>query len=204
MLAWDVGAHGVGHAARNIVLSIMIHRLESVFRQQKTITIRFVVRRRRDSSKRSIVAAGILDIVGGAGRKSLPRINAWRWQFSPEIVLHNCGSGGGWYETSEKAEKNQKAGAWKEAARRIYPECDGEFVNNGSPAIHSSSLTGNASCSQHYPADELPCPPKPEGVSTLSETHLASAEKYAQCLKHERKRNSDNVSCQAESERKSL
>ena len=68
-----VAAHGVGRVERNIVARIMIPSQGSVYRALKIIITPSAVRRRRDSRKRSIVVAGILDIVPGDGK----RRNLW-------------------------------------------------------------------------------------------------------------------------------
>ena len=68
-----VAAHGVGRVERNIVARIMIPSQGSVYRALKIITTPSAVRRRQDLRKRSIVVAGILDIVPGDGKRS----NLW-------------------------------------------------------------------------------------------------------------------------------
>ncbi len=64
----DVVAHGAGHVERSTVLHITTLFQGRASRPRRTITIRFAVRRRGDSNRRSIVVVAIQDIVGDGGK----------------------------------------------------------------------------------------------------------------------------------------
>jgi hypothetical protein len=59
-LAWAAAELGVGPVERSIALPIRIRRLVSVSRMRRIIMIPFAVRRKLDSSRRTIVAGGIV------------------------------------------------------------------------------------------------------------------------------------------------
>ena len=61
-------AHGVGHAARNIVLNTMTPSQVNGFLQQKTITPPTAVVKRKDSKKKTTALEDIQAIVLNAGR----------------------------------------------------------------------------------------------------------------------------------------
>jgi hypothetical protein len=65
----DVVAHGVGPVERNIVAPITILRQVNVTRMRRTITTLFVVKKKQDSNKKSIVLEDIVGIVGSVGTR---------------------------------------------------------------------------------------------------------------------------------------
>jgi hypothetical protein len=65
--AKDVENRGAGPVERNTVVSILTLKQARNSRQQKIITIRLVVGRKKDLQKKPIVLEDIRDIVGSAG-----------------------------------------------------------------------------------------------------------------------------------------
>ena len=62
-------ARGAGNAVRNIAVPTMILQRDCVYREQRTITTRSAVKKRRDSRKRTIVPVDIAHIVVADGRR---------------------------------------------------------------------------------------------------------------------------------------
>jgi hypothetical protein len=62
-----VGSLGVGSVERNIVANTIILKQERNYPQQKTITMPFVVERKRDFLKKRIVEEGVQAIAQNAG-----------------------------------------------------------------------------------------------------------------------------------------
>ena len=67
MLAKGVVAPGAGRVVKNTAAHTMILSRDNAYRRQKIITILFVVVKRLDSRRRTIVEAGIQGIVQGDG-----------------------------------------------------------------------------------------------------------------------------------------
>ena len=68
MWVWGVVAPGAGGVGRNSARSITILRPATVWRMEKTIIRRRVVRRRRGSSSPSTVGEAAVPIVGRVGK----------------------------------------------------------------------------------------------------------------------------------------
>jgi|LauGreDrversion4_2_1035121.scaffolds.fasta_scaffold609014_2 hypothetical protein len=68
MLEKDVVVPGAGNVERNIARNTMIKNLGNAYPQQKTITIPFAVRKRKDSNKKTIVEVAIQVTVLDAGK----------------------------------------------------------------------------------------------------------------------------------------
>jgi len=66
-LGLGVVALGAGIVAKNTVPSIMILKLENAVTMPKTITMHYVVVKKQDSKKRTIVRVDIPDIVENVG-----------------------------------------------------------------------------------------------------------------------------------------
>ncbi len=62
---------GVGIVAKNIAPYIMTLKLENVAMMPKTITMHYVVVKKKDSRKRTIVRVDILGIVENVGEQML-------------------------------------------------------------------------------------------------------------------------------------
>ena len=63
-------ARGAGNAVRNTVVLTMIRQQDSVYREQRTITTRSAVKKRRGSRKRTIAPVGIAHIAVADGKRS--------------------------------------------------------------------------------------------------------------------------------------
>ena len=74
--AKDVVGPGAGRVGRSIVLSTLIRPRVTGFQPRRIITIPFVVRRRLDSSRRSIAGEDIARIVRGGGESLDPQLSA--------------------------------------------------------------------------------------------------------------------------------